>query len=189
MKKTYLLITFLFIFSACSPSPCLKLEPSNTDRLFFITKAKNDNFCKLIELQKYPFEVDFNDCKKHLQDKYKDDNLTKTSLDSCRSEARFIKDNDKIYLQGHIKIYAYSSHYNILGVGGQIFHRQSIGMMTDYSKYISGYVVKGMGFVEGLNTKDGFENMRIFYAPKHTPHCVDEDLFRIMITCDNNLSN
>ena len=167
MKQIISAIMVIFFLTSCmSPNiqeKQLLFASKPYDRIIFVYKKRKLEF----PLKEKQTIIKFNDCKPHLLNEYKNNKMTLKSLKMCESNMRVLKaKNNKYYISGKLNIYDSYSFYSIFGNKAQVFNKKTIGVITDFERFVYGLKTKGIELKVGLNKSDNFDGIEIYIIKK-----------------------
>jgi len=139
----------------------ITFDKKEYDRIIFVYKDKKLEF----PLKEKETIIKFNDCKPHLLDKYKNNKITLKSLSMCETDLKIIKYKDKYYMSGNLNIYTDYSFYELFGNRSQVFNKKTIGIITDFERFVYGLKTKGDELNIGLNEKESYGGIKVYIIP------------------------
>jgi len=98
-------------------------------------------------------------------DKYKNNKITLKSLSMCETDLKIIKYKDKYYMSGNLNIYTDYSFYELFGNRSQVFNKKTIGIITDFERFVYGLKTKGDELNIGLNEKESYGGIKVYIIP------------------------
>ena len=157
-----ILILFFFSCQDIKKQDVLSFHRDSYDKIVFVSGDRVLEF----PLKKDKTVIKFNDCKAHLLQVYKDNKITNKSLSMCETNLSILKENGKYYMAGKLNLYDSYSFYTLFGVKAQVFNKKTIGVMTDFERFVYDLKTKGDELKEGLNTKDSYDGIKIYIITK-----------------------
>ena len=162
-SKFFLIIAILYFTGCAAPNTKTKkinFDKKPYDRIVFVYKNKKLEFPIKEQLK-------FNDCEAHLLDEYKNNKITLKSLSMCETDLKIIKYKNKYYISGNLNLYVGYSFYDLFNNKAQVFNKKTIGIMTNFERFVYGLKIKGDELSKGLNEKESYDGIKIYILPSN----------------------